>query len=812
MLDFREYKKVHDKLSDVLPWAAMIAPDVVLNKDGSFLSTIRYRGPDLDSSTEEERVVKSAHINNILRRLGSGWAIYAEAQRRKVNSYSISAFPDPVSALIDRTRSTAFSSSKHFETSYYLTIIFMPPTERKTKLAKRFLSSTKQKRIDYRLVLENFQAHVHQILELLSRHFPDTELLTESNLLTYLHSTISSKNHPVRMPEIPMYLDCILPDEPLLGGFYPKLGGNYLGVIGILGFPGNTQPELLDMLNRVPIEYRWVTRFTCLDKLEARHELEVLQRKWFSQRKSIFVLIKELFTGQESSITNVDAIQKSEDVEDALLEIGSEDVSCGYITTTFTLLDQNEDSLRANCAEIERVINSVGFVTKYETVNAVEAWLGSIPGNTQRDVRRPFINTMNLTHLLPGASAVWSGEKENSYFKAPPLLIGETNGSTPFRYSTHIGDVGHTLILGPTGSGKSTLLNLIEVQFLRYPNAQVYIFDKGGSSQTLTAAVGGDHYDLGSEDNGLSFQPLGFVDNELERQWAHEWLISIAANENVTITPEIKKALWDALLSLAATPREQRTIEALTVYLQHKELRDAFQPFTQHGAYGKLLDNSIDTLRLSRWQTFEMEKLMQAPSENSRKGSAIVAPVLSYLFHRLEERFDGSPTLLVLDEAWLFLDYPSFAAKIREWLKTLRKLNVSAIFATQSLADIDESYIAPTIKEACFTKIYLPNAVALQPDAKEFYRKFGLNNRQIEILAFAEPKRDYYYTSPLGNRLFDLALDDLALAYCSGVSKEQLSTVKELQRKATSTLDFNIQYLNHRGLNWAADELLKLSQ
>lgn len=785
----------------------MIAPEIVLNKDGSFLSVIRYRGPDLDSSTEEERIVKAAHINNILRRLGSGWAIYAEAQRRKAHIYPTSTFPDPVSALIDKTRSEAFGSSKHFETTYYLTLVFMPPRERTTKFIRRFLSSAKEETIDYKLILEHFEAQAFQVLELLSRHFPEAELLVEDSLLTYLHSTISSKNHPVRMPEIPMYLDALLPDEPLLGGFYPMLGDNHLGVLGILGFPGSTQPELLDMLNRIPIEYRWVTRFICLDKLEVKRELEILQRKWFSQRKSIFVLIKELFTGQESSIANVDAIQKSEDVEQALLEIGSEDVSCGYLTTTFTLLDRSHDSLRAGAAEIERAINSVGFVTKYETVNSVEAWLGSIPGNTQRDVRRPFVNTMNLAHLLPGASAVWGGAKENSHFNAPPLLIGETSGSTPFRYSAHIGDVGHTLILGPTGAGKSTLLNLIEVQFLRYPNAQVYIFDKGGSSAALTAALGGDHYDLGAEDNELFFQPLGSVDNETERQWAHEWLLAIAANENIIITPEIKKAIWDALLSLAATPKEQRTIEALTVYLQHKELRDAFQPFTQRGAYGKLLDNSTDTLRLSRWQTFEMEKLMQAPAEPPAKVAAIVAPVLSYLFHRLEERFDGSPTLLILDEAWLFLDHPSFASKIREWLKTLRKLNVSVIFATQSLADIDESHIAPTIKEACFTKIYLPNSVALQPDAKEFYRKFGLNDRQIEILAFAQPKRDYYYTSPLGSRLFDLALDELALAYCSGVSKEQLAIVKQLRKQSASTLEFNIQYLRHQGLNWAADEL-----
>lgn len=552
------------------------------------------------------------------------------------------------------------------------------------------------------------------------------------------------------------------------------------------------------------MEYRWVSRFICLGKNEAKRELETLQRKWFSKRKSVGTLVKELFTNQESMIADSDAVSKAQDAEAALLELGSEDVSYGYLTTTFTLTHEDPSTL-ANCsAEVERVVNGVGFTTKHETVNAIEAWLGSIPGNTQRDVRRPLINTINLAHILPGASAVWGGDEGNLHFAAPPLLVAETGGNTPFRYSTHVGDVGHTLILGPTGAGKSTLLNIIEAQFLRYPNAQVYIFDKGGSSAALTAGVGGDHYHLGTEESGLCFQPLASVNDDAQKKWALEWLTAIAARENVSITPEVKRTIWDALQSLAATPKAQRTMEALTVYLQSKELRDAFEPFTHRGAYGKLLDNADESLHFSRWQTFEMEHLMDSPS--------VVAPVLSYLFHRLAERFDGAPTLLVLDEAWLFLDHPIFASKIREWLKTLRKQNVSVIFATQSLSDVHQSSIAPTIKEACFTKIYLPNAVALQPDATECYRLFGLNDRQVEILAFSTPKQDYYYTSPKGNRLFQLALDEVALAYCSGASKERQALVRELHASSSSSVEFNVQYLQRLGLEQAANELLQATK
>jgi type IV secretion system protein VirB4 len=144
----------------------------------------------------------------------------------------------------------------------------------------------------------------------------------------------------------------------------------------------------------------------------------------------------------------------------------------------------------------------------------------------------------------------------------------------------------------------------------------------------------------------------------------------------------------------------------------------------------------------------------------------VVAPVLTYLFHRLEERFDGRPTLLVLDEAWIFLDHPLFAARIREWLKTLRKKNVAVLFATQSLADIADSSIAPAIIESCPQRILLPNDRAIEPQSRAAYERFGLNDRQIELVSRATPKRHYYLQSARGNRLFELGLGPIALALC----------------------------------------------
>jgi type IV secretion system protein VirB4 len=224
-------------------------------------------------------------------------------------------------------------------------------------------------------------------------------------------------------------------------------------------------------------------------------------------------------------------------------------------------------------------------------------------------------------------------------------------------------------------------------------------------------------------------------------------------------------------------------------------LRTALAPYMVEGAYGGLLDAADEHFTEADVQCFETEALML------RKG--LVAPVLTYLFHRIERRFDGRPTLLILDEAWSLLDDPLFAARIREWLKTLRKKNVSVVFATQSLADITESSIAPAIIESCPQRILLPNDRAIEPQSQEAYRRFGLNDRQIELVARATPKRHYYLQSTRGNRLFELGLGPTALALCGASDPDSQDRIDALLAEHGPAA-FAEHFLASSGLDWAA--------
>lgn len=795
MLNLREYRAAPNRLADHLPWAALVADGVVLNKDGSFQRSFAFRGPDLESATQGELVAACARANNALRRLGTGWALFFEAERRAAIDYPESPFPDPASALVDAERRAGFEAEgAHFESRFHMTLVWLPPADAGERAGRRLVERPAADAArDWLADLSAFVAQTDRIADLFASFMPQMDALGTGELLTYLHGCVSTRRHPIAVPETPIYLDALIVDEPLVGGLEPMLGAEHLRTLTIAGFPNMSRPGLLDALNHLDFGYRWTSRFIALDKSDANRALTRLRRMWFNKRKSVAQLLREVMTNQASPLLDSDADNKVVDADLALQELGGDHVGFGYLTMTVTLADPDRARVEEKVRAVERVINGLGFATMRETINAVEAWLSSLPGHVYANVRQPLVHTLNLAHLMP-LSSVWAGPAGNRHLGGPPLLYAQTSGSTPFRLSTHVDDVGHMLVVGPTGAGKSVLLALLALQFRRYPGAQIYIFDKGFSGRAAVLACGGAYHalGLGGEDAGA---PLARIDRPHEQAWAGEWIGALLSHEGVALTPEIREAVWSALSSLATAPVEERTLTGLSLLLQSAALRSALAPYTLEGPFGRMLDAAQDDLALCDLQCFETEALM------GQQG--VVAPLLTYLFHRLEERFDGRPTLLVLDEAWIFLDHPLFAARIREWLKTLRKKNVAVVFATQSLADIADSPIAPAIIESCPQRILLPNARAQEPQGRDAYARFGLNDRQIELIARAAPKRDYYLQSARGNRLFELGLGPIALALC-GASDAQTQKRIDAILAEHGPDQFAARFLSLAGLDWAA--------
>ena len=818
----KEYQNEKNKLSTYVPWIAMIDKEaIILNKNGTFQKTLKFRGHDLDSATMYELRNSDARLNDVLRRLDGGWTMHIEAKRVRSKEYSTNEIDNFAVKLIDDERKNKFESGNYFESEYYLTLTYLTPIDTEKKIKKFFVDEIEfSKKLDKSL--EIFKKEFKEIRGLFEELFLEVEDLTAEETYTYLHSCISSKDQKVIVPEVPMYIANYLCDCDLVGGLKPILGGKHFRCISLQGFPNFTIPCMFDELNRLGIEYRWVTRFMFLSKNEALSKLEKKWKATFNGRISMLKRFMMEITGEkEPNKVDEDALEKADEINTQLNLTRADTLTQGFYSCAIIVYGNTLEEVDEKTQKIEKLINGMGFITINESINCVETFLGAIPGNIYNNVRIPILNSISLCHLLP-TSSVWGGDEWNKYLDEPALIYTQTAGSTPFRFNLHIGDIAHTCIVGPTGAGKSTFLQLINAQYKKYKNSKIFIFDKGGSARILTYAVGGTFFDLGTDN--LSFQPLrniGFnkenVEKEIEKEelkkniklsekereriiekeriraqleleWANEWLLEIFEQEGIELKQIQKTKLWEALELLASNSDPKfRTMSSLKINLNDRDLKDTLEKYTVKGALGKYFDSEEENISFSNWQVFEMEKIMNNKSA--------ITPLLSYLFHKIEGYLTGEPAIIVLDESWVFIDNALFAGKIRDWLKTLRKKNTGVIFATQELNDILNSSLFTTILDACKTKIFLPNPNAEADNYFPIYEKFGLNNKEIKIIASGIAKKDYYYKSEKGSRLFQLALGKNTLKLVGANDPEIQKEARELYEVLGGGEKFTKAYL-----------------
>jgi type IV secretion system protein TrbE len=620
-------------------------------------------------------------------------------------------------------------------------------------------------------------------------------------LVNYLHFVSTGLPHPINIPAVPMYADEYICGEELWVGDMPKIGGNFICCVSLEGFPFHSYPNILEILEHLPIAYRWSNRMTMLDQHESVGELKKKRRKWRQKQRGFLAQIFKVNGG----MVNEDAIAMGKETEAAINESNAGLVAFGYYTSVVVLMGPDKKELYENARFLVREVQREGFACRIETINTLEAWLGTLPGHTYPNVRRSLIHTLNLADILP-LSTVWPGQETcpSPFYpdNSPALLYGATSGSTPFRLNLHVGDVGHTLVFGPTGAGKSTLLATIIAQFRRYPNASIFAFDKGNSLWAIANAAGGRHYDIAS-DATPNFAPLSVLESDSDMMWAEEWIancyeLQTGQRPTPTQRQEIHRAM---ILQRDASTSEFRSLSEFTTTVQDKELRDALNYYTVSGSLGHLLDSHRDGLQHDSFTVLELEELMAL-------GDKAAIPVLLYLFRRFEKSLHGQPSLLVLDEAWIMLGHSVFREKIREWLKVLRKANCAVVLATQSLSDAVKSGIFDVLIESCPTKILLPNEEANKggtehhPGPKDLYTVMGLNEAQIHILETAMKKRHYYYLSPEGRRLFDLGLGPIALSFVAVSDKTTLAHLKQL--KAIKGDQWPYEWLKERRVNYEA--------
>ncbi|GHV37625.1 conjugal transfer protein TrbE [Synergistales bacterium] len=794
--------------SDLLYYSTIVDSGVMLLKNGALLSGFWYMGSDQESATIAELEYLCVMTNRALKIFDKGWMVHVESVRKPIAGYPTGNFTEPVNMLIDEERRDFYEKEgAHFETKHAVFVTYFPPLTERSFLGKAFMWLLGENVSGERALLEKsireFKQRVSDFVDIFTSA-PQIKVQimsynSETNtcgLTQALEYIINGRWHRAELPEVPMFMDTILARDLLVGS--PLVYDNkYVSIVAVMEYPHESWAGMMHELTLLPFEVRFSNRFIFTDYKESRGNLNSLRKRWM-QRTSSF--LNQMLNNPNGPV-NQDAVRMIGDIDDAVESVDSGMVAFGHHTSVVLVRSDCRESLGEKVRMVVKILERKGYIARIENYNAMEALLGSFPGAGRENVRKPLVSSMNLANIIP-LTTDWAGEEYCPCPQYPPhsapLLHAASVSSTPFRFNLHDGDVGHTLILGPTGSGKSTILSLIISQFERYENSQIFVFDKGYSMLPLTLACrSGSHYELGAENGLLSLCPLASIDSEADKVAASEWVETVLSLSKIELNPKQRGLLTAAIRNLAETtaidpetkkmlPQSQRAaMRSLTHFassVQDRDIQDVLEYYTGDKDAGVMFDGVRNNIEYKKLTVFEMDHI----ASMSQK---IFIPAFLFLFREVEKRIsdlrgnNAPPSLIVIDEAWLALKNPMFREKIREWLLTLRKKNCAVILATQDVGEIIKSPIRDTILDSCRTKILLPNQNARSQGMIEFYTEYlGLNEKQIEIIAEAIPKRQYYFTNTHSRnfRLFDLGLGPVAVSFVGASAKEDLMNIRKL--------------------------------
>lgn len=794
MLPLNQFKHtaVTDRgLPDYLNWSHIVVPGVVLNKDGSLLVGRHFRGRNLHHATTIEWAAVSDAVNRSLCKLSGGWSVWVDGNRLPTSRFTDQGrnnFPCDIAEIIETERRETFTADDAcYDSTYALVLHYTPPIKANGRILSLIYDQDKIGRPEAGdAILEAFLKAVAEFDDQLSaavsvqpmrdRRWVDDQGRDQlrSDLVNYLYYTVSGDVLDIPLPPHGCYLDGVIGEMPVFPGNMPKVGDKFVCCIAISGYPmpDASDPGILGNLDFLSFPLRWSSRYIVLEQPEAEGVQQKIENKWKQKArgwKGIFIATAE---------EDPDSADMASEAKDAIRRSRASAEGTGYYTANIILMHEDPEVLEENARIVRRLIAHAGFPTRLENVNAMEAFLGSLPGHCVPNVRRSPIHTTNMADLLP-LSAPWRGLPNNPcpFYppNSPPLMQAVTVGSTPVDINIHVGDIPHTLLFGPTGSGKSTLLGTMALSALRYKGALVWGFDKGRALMPVFRATG-KYFDIA--DDNLAFCPLAVLDTEADVAWCESWIATcFELQTGRPPMPHHTDAIHQAMKVLQKGTG--RALHHFCRQVQDIEVREAMAFYTLGGAIGHMTDAEHDGLDEGLVCGFEIAQLMTM-------GERTVIPILLHLFRHFAKSLRGQPAYLLLDEVWTMLGHPVFAAKIVEWLRELRKANCAVIMATQSLSDAVRSGLLDVLLASCPTRFYGANPAAMtdgtedEPGPRQMYEKFGLTEAQIEMVRQAIPKRQYLISSPDGSALVDFRLGKKALKLVGSGSKEDLARIDRL--------------------------------
>ncbi len=552
---------------------------------------------------------------------------------------------------------------------------------------------------------------------------------------------------------------------------YLRLDDYYARILTLKELPSETRPLLLQGLLDIPANFHVVTEWHPVDNSRTRKEIAKRRRHYHNSKTSFLSNLQDRQNaGPRDELIDDSKEAAVAELGEALTAIGMEGKSFGEFTLTAVVYDTDWAKMEQAIAEFQKLFTTHDGLLYEERYNLLNAFFAAIPGNRHFNLRKQWASNSNYADLS-FLFTVDAGAPRNPYLEREYLAVLETAHGAPYFLNLHSGDVAHTLLLGVTGSGKSFTLNFL-VQSLQKYAPLTFIFDLGGSYETLTRGFGGTYLNVGLKNPVFTINPFCLEPTHENLNFLYLFTrVLIEANGRYELTPDDKRALFSAVERTYKLSRELRTLSNFASILG--PLGERLHRWTNSGAsgagqFGHLFDNVEDTLTFSRFQTFNFDGWADYPD--------VLEPLLFYVLHRASseiERPENAATFkaFVIDEAWMFLKNRT----IRDWItraeKTWRKKNAAMILATQSVVELMASEMLHVVNESCPTKIFLANPSI---DRKLYAEIFQLNDTQLELLAGLQSKRDLLLIQPGVTKKLLLEVDSLTYWIATNNARDNL--------------------------------------
>jgi type IV secretion system protein VirB4 len=751
-----------------------IGPEVFLTKTGEVGVILEIRGVDYECLDGAATDGLTKRLESALKLFDENYRVYQYLFKRNNETIPHKLYGSPVvdAAIQNRIAYLGSRADTLFSLSIYYVILYqatrisstlgrtlanIPKNPRKAfaDLCSHFLSKEKVLLLGHGLdsaaatLLQKAQSFLLQVSD-----FLPARILGKQEAFRVLKKTLNFDPAKLELAKLQhdTFLDYYLSESHLeCHRGHLRVDDYYVKVLTLKEPSAQSFPLIFGRLLEVEANYYVVTEWKKEDSGKTRRTIQAKRRHFHNTKRSFFSQVNLNDAPAQDALLDDSKESQVRELGEGIKEIALHGNYFGQFSLTVVLYDLDLARLDRACAEFYKVFSVHDAQLYEEKYNLLNAFLAAVPGNHAFNLRYLYLLNTNYADFS-FLFTLHCGEASNGHLRQEYLAVLETNHHTPYFLNLHYRDVAHTMILGRTGAGKSFLLNFLITNLQKY-EPHTFIFDLGGSFESLTRLFGGTHVRVGLESEDFTINPFSLPPTKENLDFLALFLkVLVQGTKAGELDPAVERDLYHQIENLYAVDPALRTLGVLANTLGH-DLAGRLAKWSRGGQFGFIFDNAEDTISFSRFQCFDFQCMSQYPE--------LLEPLLFYILHRAnaviaDRQITSVFKAFFIDEAWVFLKNPSIQRYVVEALKTWRKHNAAMVLSTQSLDELKRSDILDVIVESCATKIFLANP---DMDRDLYRRQFHLNEKEVELVAGLIPKQQFLIKTPELGKVANLTVD-----------------------------------------------------